>query len=91
MVEAGHTTQLVNYLKKNLKKGYTVDSLKWALIRQGYSKTAVERAIEKTNKELAEKAPILKEKPVIKYEIIDEDDKPIMIKKKPGWKKFLGL
>ena len=74
-------TRLKNYLKKNLKKGYTSDSLKWTLVNQGYSKVAIERALEIVNKELAEKAPILKEKPVIKYEIIDENDNPITIKK----------
>lgn len=90
MAEAGYITQLVNYLKKNLKKGYTLESLKWALINQGYSKTTVDRAIELTNKELAKEAPILKEKPVIKYEIIDEHDNPVTIKK-PFWKKFFGF
>lgn len=91
MTEVGYIGQLVDYFKKNLKKGYTADSLKWALVNQGYSKTAVDRAAERANKELAKDAPILKEKPVIKYEIIDEHNKPVMIRKKPGWKKWLGL
>ncbi len=82
--------RLIDYFKKNLAKGYTEDSLKWALIDQGYSRAAVEMAIEETHKELAEKAPILKDKPVIKYEIIDEYDEPIIIKK-PWWKRILGL
>ncbi len=73
--------KLINYFKKNLTKGYTPDSLKFALINQGYSKTVVDDALTKANKELAEKAPVLKEKPKIKYEIIDEYDKPITIKK----------
>ena len=60
--------QLVNYLKKNLAKGYTLESLKWALINQGYSRTEVERAIKLTNEELARQAPKLKEKPIIKVE-----------------------
>jgi len=60
--------QLVNYLKKNLSKGYTLESLKWALISQGYSRSEVNRAIKITNKELAKSAPKLKEKPVIKVE-----------------------
>jgi predicted DNA-binding protein YlxM (UPF0122 family) len=85
MVEVDYKRKLVNYLKKNLKKGYTEDSLRWALINQGYSRTAVEDAIKKSHQELAEKAPILKEKPKIKYEIIDEYDKPVAIKK-PWWK-----
>jgi hypothetical protein len=82
--------KLVDYLKKNLKKGYTIESLKWALINQGYSRTALERAIEDLNKELAREAPILKEKPVIKYEIIDEKNQPIKIKKS-FWKRIFGL
>ena len=82
--------QVVDYFKKNLSKGYTTDSLRWALINQGYSRTFVERAIIQANKELAEKAPILKEKPIIKYEIIDEENKPVTIKK-PFWKRILGL
>jgi len=73
--------KLVNYFKKNIAKGYTTDSLRFALQDQGYSKTAVEAALDQANKELAEKAPVLKEKPKIKYEIIDEYDKPIKIKK----------
>ena len=81
--------QLVDYFKKNLTKGYTIDSLKWALINQGYSRIAIETAIKQLNKELAEKAPILKEKPIIKYEIIDENDNPITIKK-PWWKRVFG-
>ncbi len=82
--------KLVDYFKRNLSKGYTTESLKWALINQGYSKIEVMRAIERANKELAEKAPILKEKPVIKYEIIDENDNPIIIKKS-WWRRILRL
>lgn len=88
MVE--YKRRLINYFKKNLAKGYTLDSLKFALMSQGYSRAIVEAAITQANKELAEKAPVLKEKPIIKYEIIDEYNKPIIIKK-PWWKKLFGL
>jgi len=87
MTEISYRKKLANYFKKNLAKGYTVDSLKYALISQGYSKSIVELALSQAHKELAAKAPILKEKPVIKYEIIDENDNPIKIKK-PWWKKI---
>ena len=80
------TKKLIEYLKKNLKKGYTVESLKWALLDQGYSRIAVEDAIEETNRILAKEAPILKDKPVIKYEVVDENDNPVKFKK-PWWKK----
>ena len=90
MRENDYRRQLVNYFKKNLSKGYAPDSLKFALINQGYSRTAVERALEQAHKELAEEAPKFKEKPKIKYEIFDEDNNPITIKK-PWWKKiFVG-
>lgn len=82
--------KLVNYFKKNLAKGYTVESLKFALISQGYARAIVESAIIIANQELAEKAPVLEEKPTIKYEIIDEFGKPIQIDK-PWWKKILGI
>ena len=82
--------KLVDYIQRNLAKGYTIDSLQIALTNQGYSRVIVDKAIEQANKELAEKAPVLKEKPVIKYEVLDEYDKPITIKK-PFWKRLFGL
>jgi len=89
MIEGDYRHKLMGYIKKNLGKGYTSESLKWALIRQGYSRILVEDALEKVHQELAEKAPILKEKPKISYEIIDEYDKPVLIKK-PWWKRMFG-
>ena len=44
-----------------------------------------EKAIDNANKEIAETAPKLKEKPTIRYEIIDEHDNPIKVKKS-WWK-----
>lgn len=90
MDDYNYRKKIVNYLKKNLKKGYTTESLGWALIMQGYSRTSVERAIKELNKELARKAPVLKEEPVIKYEVVDEKDRPIKIKKS-FWKRIFGL
>ncbi len=88
MVES-YRKHIVEYFKKNLKKGYTPDALKYSLMSQGYVKTTVERSLEQAQKELAAKAPVLKEKPKIKYEIIDENDNPIQIKS-PWWKRFFG-
>ena len=90
MREGDYVQKVVEYLRKNLKKGYTVESLKWALVRQGYSKTSVERAIIELNKEMAKNAPVLKEKPIIKYEIIDEHNNPVQIKR-PWWKRIFGF
>jgi len=87
MIKESPKKNLVDYFKKNITKGYTSDSLKWALIDQGYSRTSVESAIIQANKELAKIAPILNEKPTIKYEVIDENDHPIRIKKS-WWKRI---
>jgi len=81
MREQERIRKIVDYIKRNLVKGYTMESLKWALINQGYSRVIVSRAIDEANKELAKSAPELKEKPIIKYSIIDEYDKPIKIQK----------
>ena len=85
--------QLVEYLKKNLTKGYTEESLKWALIQQKYSRSDIGRAIEQAHKEIKEKSEKLtevKEKPKIKYELYGKDNKPIKIEvRKPfSLKKF---
>jgi hypothetical protein len=69
-----HIYQLADYIKKNLIKGYTLDSLKYSLINQGYSRISVEKAIELANQQLAEKAPIMKERPSIAYKVVKNDD-----------------
>jgi hypothetical protein len=84
-----YKTRLVNYFKKNLKKGYPAQSLKWALINQGYSRILVENAMETVTKELSEKAPLIKEKPKIVYTLIDENNKPVRFNK-PWWKRIFG-
>jgi len=79
--------QLVDYFKKNLSKGYTVDSLKFALFNQGYSRVIVEQALEQANKDLAQKAPQLREKPQIKYSIYDENNNPVHIEPLSFWER----
>ena len=90
MDKSGHRRNIIEYFKKNIAKGYTTESLKWALIEQGYSKVLVDSALEDANKELAAKAPILKDKPLINYQLVDEKDQPIILKK-PWWKRIFGL
>ena len=76
----------MEYFVKNLQKGYTEDALKFALVKQGYSRVIVEEALRDATKEMALKAPILSEKPVIKYESV-EDEKPA---KRSFWKRLFG-
>jgi hypothetical protein len=82
--------KIIEYFQKNFKKGYPLESLKWALINQGYLKLEVESALEEAQKELAEKAPLLKEKPQITYEAFGEGNSPLSLKK-PWWKRIFGL
>ena len=89
MREVEQLRKLTDYIKKKLKKGYTLDSLRWALIGQGYSRTAVEKAVEQVNKELAKEAPVLKEKPVIRHEILDESNMPVP--RKSWWERLFGM
>jgi len=82
MDNESHRGKLKEYLRKNLAKGYTSESLKWALVEQGYSRTDIARAMDDVNKEKeesGEKSSEIKEKPVIKYEIYDKDNKPINV------------
>jgi len=67
-----YVSKLCEYVRKNLKKGYTKDSLKWALVNQGYSRMEVEKAIRLVEIEMAQKAPILHAKPAPTYEVIPE-------------------
>jgi len=84
-----YIAQLAEYVKKNLKKGYTKESLKWALINQGHSKLEVEKAMAKVEKDLAAEAPLLRTKPEIKVEIVEPKD--AVLKKKSFWKRLFGL
>ena len=86
MREAEYRRKIVDYIKKNVKKGYPMESLKWALVKQGYSRTVVDIALKEAHAELAREAPALKEKPVITHEVISEE--PV---KKSWWKRFFGL
>ena len=88
-IRRGSKEQLVEYFKKNLKKGYTIDSLKWALINQGYSRVIVEEALDLAQKEMANEAPIFKEKPRINYQMFDKEGKPVDVKR-PWWKRIFG-
>ncbi|HLC53383.1 MAG TPA: hypothetical protein VJK03_02460 [Candidatus Nanoarchaeia archaeon] len=89
MVKRGdYVQQLVEYLRKNLRKGYTMESLRWALINQGHSKLEVDKAIMRLEEELSQEAPVLNTKPEITYEVIEPPD--AIIEKKPWWKRFFG-
>lgn len=82
--------ELIEYTKNNLKKGYTKESLKWALISQGHSKLEVEKAIRHVDADLAAQAPVLKTKPEIKYEVIGPKEYVKKEEKKSFWKNLFN-
>lgn len=82
--------QLTDYIRKNLIKGYTLDSLRVSLINQGYSKISVEKAIERANQQIAQEIPPIKEKPQITHKIITEDNEVIIPEKKGFLKRIFG-
>lgn len=87
MREAEYKRKIVEYLKKNIKKGYPLESLKWSLVNQGYSRTLIDLAIKEAGSELAREVPHLEEKPVITHEIVTEEPE----QKKSFFKRFFGL
>lgn len=83
--DKNYVQDLADYIKKNLKKGYTKESLRWALVSQGHSKIEVEKALRLVDAELASEAPILKTKPEIHVEFIPEE-----APKKSFWQRLFG-
>ena len=87
MRQSDRKRKLIDYFKRNIKKGYTPDSLKYALMNQGYIRIEIDSCLEEAQKEMAETAPVLKEKPKIVYEVLDHEDNPIYLKKS-WWEKL---
>lgn len=89
MQRKDYISEITVYIKKNLKKGYTKDSLRWALVGQGYPKIEVEKALVRVDEELAREAPILETKPEIKVEIVEPSN---MVEEKKGFfSRLFGL
>jgi hypothetical protein len=88
MVENTYRMKLVEYLKRNLKKGYPVETLRIALINQGYSRQIIDEALKEALNRMAAEAPVINEKPEIEHEVIAEVETPV-VAKKSAWKKFV--
>ena len=77
--------KLVEYFRKNLEKGYDMETLKWALIKQGHSRVDVSYAVEQIKDEFTKRNIVNeKEKPVVENSI--EEQSYFMPEKKPWWK-----
>jgi len=88
MVENTYKTRLVEYIKKNLRKKYPIETLRIALINQGYMRNSVDEAIKVAVNEMAREAPVIREKPEIEHEVLTEES--IVEEKKSFWKKIIG-
>lgn len=82
--DADYINRMKRYAKNNLKKGYTRDSLKQALVNQGHSRFSAEKAISMAEREIIDEAPILEAKPEPAAELVQAEEK------KPFWKRFFG-
>lgn len=90
MREVEYKRKIIDYVKKNLKKGYPLESLKWALVKQGYSRTLIDASIKDASSELSKEIPVLREeKPVITHEVVGANDQPTG--KRSWWKKLFGI
>ena len=81
MRQDDYLDKLSDYIIKNAAKGYTLDSLRWALINQKHSRVSVEKSIEIAQKKLAASAPRI-EVPKKVEAVQEEAEEP---KKKKGF------
>lgn len=84
--DKNYVQELADYVKKNLKKGYTKESLKWALVNQGHSRIEVDKAVRLVDAEMASSAPVLKARPSMPVvEFV-----PPVEEKKSFWSRLFG-
>ena len=85
--DTDYIQQLANYILRNISKGYTQESLKWALISQGHTRSSVEQAMKLANQKMAVQAPKMIEKPIIRVETEPAEE----VKEKKGfWARLFG-
>ena len=85
-----HINNLVEYIKKNMAKGYNPDSLRWALISQGNSKMEVDKALAVAQKEIAKQAPQSSSQIEPQITLNTEDIQPSVQESQSFWKKLFS-
>ena len=75
MKQEDYVIKLAEYVRKNIAKGYTIDSLRWALINQKHSRTTVEHAVELAQKQLAASAPKIEAPKKVEFVEVAEEAK----------------
>lgn len=61
--DGNYIQNLTEYAKRNLKKGYAPDSLRWALINQGHSRIEVDKALSAAQAEVSKEAMVNARRP----------------------------
>ncbi|NMB66861.1 hypothetical protein GYA25_02275 [Candidatus Woesearchaeota archaeon] len=84
-MESNSKIKVIEYLKKNIKKGYPLETLRIALINQNYSRALIDEAIKEVVNQMAKEVPIIKDKPLIEHEIIIEDNHKEKVIKEKGF------
>lgn len=90
--DADYLFNLVKYVKNNLSKGYSKDSLRWALVNQGHSKLEIEKAFKRAEEEMTRDNPSSTVKPKISYELVEAKDlaQNVQPEKQSFWKRLFG-
>jgi len=83
--DSDYIQKVVDRVKQNLSKGYKPEALKWALIKQGYTRSEVDKAISSAQEQLAAEAPKVEER----HEEVRVVE-PIIEEKKSFWKRIFG-
>ena len=77
--EETYIDNTVNYIKKNLQKGYNKDSLKWALINQGKARIEVDKAFKQAEMELARESSMVSQRQasMVSQQMITQIEEPV--------------
>ena len=85
--DANYVKNLVDYAKKNLQKGYTPDSLRWALVNQGHSRIEVDKALTMAQSEITRQSMSTSKPQVQQQPQIEVRPEP---EKQSFWKRMFG-
>jgi len=78
--DSDYMKRVLQYISKNMSRGYTEDQLRILLIQQGYSRAAVERGLRMYN----ESKPKAVVKPKVESQVVTVKADPVP-EKKPGF------
>lgn len=92
MIEEPYGKKIEEYLTKNLAKGYNINALKWALIEQGYSKVAVEKAIRNVKEKMSKNEEKIVKPNTISVDVVpvESEQKAEIVNSEPENKGFFG-